>query len=178
MSTVIQRENKWLEKIKAGDERYEGIISVDGLPVYYTAGCQEELHSLSVIICSDGKPILQSEWDKTLPDSFDSEKCIIFKKGKSGYKLIIEDAKMGVYYFGFPKEEPRADNALIFFRCGGAGCIIAASRDSMLVQSASYLQIEEKDPITDVLRSLIHLKSGDTKEEVNNSGEQDEQVAD
>ena len=40
---INQRENKWLEKIKAGDERYEGIISVDGVPVYYAGGYRDVL---------------------------------------------------------------------------------------------------------------------------------------
>lgn len=146
------RFTKDYKKAKEGAEGYAMITRKEGGFCYIDEGLLEEISSITIAICTEGRFRIYFEWDNQTSKENYRNFLVVMKTPK---RLILNDESEGLFTFGVSEAEDNAEKILILVQTKEVSTIIAATKESSKIDVRHYMQDSPKDITQGCIRHIL-----------------------
>lgn len=154
----LNRFEKDYQKAKEGAEGYAMIIRKEDGFCYIDEGSLEDVLSITITMCVEGRFRTYFEWDKETKNQNQRNFLVVMKTSK---RLLIQDETEGLFAFGVSEAEGNAEKILILVQTKVVSTIIAAKECSK-IDIRHHIQDLPKDIVQEC---LLHMLNNITEKE-------------
>lgn len=155
----LNRLEKDYQKAKEGAEGYAMLIKTEGGFCYIDEGTLEDVSSITIAMCVEGRFRTYFEWDKETKRQDQRNFFVVMKNPK---RLLLHDNTEGLFAFGVSDAEDKAEKILILVQTKLVGIIIAASKECPQIDIWYHIQDLPKDIVQEC---LLHILNDITEKE-------------